>query len=92
MAISTFKLGDLLATPAALAALFRSGQMPLFFLARHARGDWGDVDAEDWRANDAAVRVGDRILSAYKTLTGETLWVITEANRSVTTILMPAEY
>jgi hypothetical protein len=92
MTITIFKLGDLLSTPAALAALFRSGQTPLFFLARHARGDWGDVDVEDWKANDAAVRAGDRILSAYKTLTGETLWVITEANRSVTTILMPAEY
>jgi hypothetical protein len=92
MTITTFKLGDLLSTPAALAALFRSGQTPLFFLARHARGDWGDVDVEDWKANDAAVRDGDRILSAYKTLKGETLWVITEADRSVTTILLPEEY
>jgi hypothetical protein len=47
MTITTFRLGDLLSTPAALAALFRGGQTPLFFLARHARGDWGDVDEED---------------------------------------------
>ena len=92
MTITDFKLGDLLSTPAALAALFRSGQTPLFFLARHARGDWGDVDAEDWKLNDAAVREGSRILSAYTTLNGERVWVITEADRSATTILLPEEY
>jgi hypothetical protein len=92
MGIPTFQLGTLTATPAALAALLRSGQAPQFFLVRHARGDWGDVDAEDWKLNDAAVREGSRILSAYTTLNGERVWVITEADRSATTILLPEEY
>lgn len=61
-------------------------------LARHAAGDWGDLCGEDRAANDRAVAVGARILSAYHTPEGVKLWIITEADRSATTILLPEEY
>jgi hypothetical protein len=85
-------LGQVVATPGALASIQASGQSPSFFLARHTAGDWGEVDAEDWSLNDQAVLDGTRLLSAYRTLKGNKLWVITEADRSVTTILLPDEY
>jgi hypothetical protein len=87
-----FPLGQTVATPGALEALGQAGQLPFHFLARHARGDWGELCPADKRANDRALREGDRLLSAYKTSTGERLWVITEADRSATTILLPSEY
>jgi hypothetical protein len=92
-----FRLGQVLATPGALEVIHRAGQEPLHFLERHAQGDWGEVDAEDWNLNDESVRDGTRILSAYRTLQGEKLWIITEAaddhgNRAATTILLPDEY
>jgi hypothetical protein len=93
-----FALGEIVATPGALAALAEAGQTPLEFLARHVVGDWGDVDAEDGRANDAAcAQEGDadqrdRLLSAYKTAKGTRIWIITERDRSVTTALLPDEY
>jgi len=87
-----FRLGQTVATPGALEALGQAGQLPFHFLARHARGDWGELCPADKRANDRALREGDRLLSAYKTSTGERLWVITEADRSATTILLPSEY
>src|SRR5690349_18002039 len=65
---------------------------PAFFLGRHASGDWGEVDAEDWKANDDALKDGTRHISAYRTLKGVRLWVITEWDRSVTTVLLPDEY
>lgn len=88
----TFSLGSVVGTPAALAVIAASGQEPADFLDRHVRGDWGEVSVGDARLNDAAVRDGDRILSAYKTLKGERLWIITEADRSSTCILLPDEY
>ena len=93
-----FKLGTLVATPGAIAALQRSGEDPAAFVERHCHGDWGDVDAHDRQANDAAVaHEGDpdrqeRVLSAYTTRTGDRLWVLTEHDRSVTTFLCPDEY
>jgi hypothetical protein len=95
--VMKFRTGRLLATPGALEAIQRAGQEPLFFLERHVRGDWGDVGEEDWKLNDLAVRDGDRLLSAYTTLTGERLWIITEAvgddgQRAATTLLLPQEY
>lgn len=92
MSVLTFSLGRLLATPGALAALAESGQSPAFFLARHASTDWGLVDEEDRRLNDEALRDGARLLSAYETERGVRLWIVTEADRSVTTILLPDEY
>lgn len=62
------------------------------FLERHVAGDWGQVDQEDAAANDLALQEGARLLSAYKTLKGVKLWVITEADRSSTCILLPDEY
>ena len=87
-----FPLGRILATPGALQAFERAACDPVGVLARHVTGDWGDLDAEDRSANDDAVRTGARILSAYRLPTGERVWVITEADRSATTVLLPEEY
>ncbi len=92
-----FSLGRLAATPGALEAMEASGQTAEFFLARHASGDYGEVNDEDRQLNDEALVHGDRILSAYRTLKGVKLWVITEAaddygHRAATTILLPDEY
>ena len=91
-----FNLGQILATPGALEALQESGQNVQFFLARHVRGDWGEVDSEDQQANDQALVDGSRLLSAYRTLKNERLWIITEAadddgHRLCSTILLPSE-
>jgi hypothetical protein len=65
---------------------------PAEFLARHRTGDWGEVDARDRAANDQALREGSRLLSAYRTARGVGLWIITEADRSSTCLLLPEEY
>jgi hypothetical protein len=62
------------------------------YLTRHANGDWGEVDDHDRKANEHALEHGLRVLSAYTLSTGERIWIITEADRSVTTILLPSEY
>jgi len=90
--MSKFPLGQVVATPDALEALQEAGQSPAFFLDRHAVGDWGSVCEEDKRANDEALVNGGRLLSAYKTLKGVRLWVITEADRSSTCVLLPENY
>jgi len=87
-----FALGQTVATPGALATLTESGERPEPFLVRHERGDWGEVPSEDARANERALRDGTRILSAYRTSAGVKFWVITEADRSATTLLLPEEY
>lgn len=92
MRTAKFSLGQCVATPGALAALTAAGQSPGVFLERHVQGDWGLVDAEDAQANDEALRDGGRLLSVYETLLGTRLWVITEHDRSVTTVLLPEEY
>ena len=61
-------------------------------LARHLHGDWGDVDEQDWEANDVALQEGTRLLSAYRSTAGEKFWIITEWDRSLTTILLPSDY
>ena len=61
-------------------------------LDRHARGDWGSLGSEDWEANDAAVMEGSRVFSAYRLPDDSKVWIITEADRSVTTVLLPEEY
>jgi hypothetical protein len=90
-------LGQLVATPGALAALEAARQQPGEFINRHLRGDWGDLDDEDRRLNDEALIDGGRILSSYTTRKGEKLWVITEAcgddgRRASTCLLLPEEY
>ena len=92
MSAAKFPLGQIVATPAAIEAMAESGQTPQFFLDRHVSGDWGQVDAEDWQSNDEALKDGTRLLSAYTTLKGRKLWVITEWDRSSTTILLPEDY
>ncbi len=87
-----FKLGKIVATQGALKALGRASQSPGEFLTKHARGEFGDLDAFDTEANQAALRDGSRILSSYATRQGETVWVITEADRSSTCLLTPNEY
>ena len=62
------------------------------FLRRHVVADWGDVSAEDWKANDDALANGERLFSAYVVTRGARLWIITEADRSSTTVLLPDEY
>ena len=87
-----FALGRLVATPGALELLTRAEQTPVEFLARHSHGDWGECCADDATENDFSVKAGFRIFSVYHTRNGEKLWVITEADRSVTTLLLPSEY
>lgn len=87
-----FPLGRLVSTPAALSALVAAEQTPDVFLRRHVRGDWGEVSDGDKQANDAAIKGGDRILSAYRLRTGERIWIITEADRTATTVLLPSDY
>jgi hypothetical protein len=87
-----FALGRLVATPGALAALEENGQGCTEYLERHVGGDWGDLCPEDKQANDEAVADDLRILSAYRLNDGQKLWVITECDRSATTVLLPEEY
>jgi hypothetical protein len=87
-----FELGQIVATPGALAALKKAGQQPGEFLTRHINRDWGDLDEEDRKENEYSLEHGFRLLSAYKTNAGDRLWIITEADRSVTTLLLPEEY
>ncbi len=84
-------LGRVVATPGALELLGKSGEHPFDYLARHATGDWGELCAFDRRQNEIALREGYRVLSCYP-VGSECVWVITEADRSVTTILLPEEY
>ena len=79
-----FSLGRIVATPGALRALERANQSAAIFLARHARGDWGELDREDVRENEYSVAHGFRLLSSYTTAAGEKLWIMTEADRSAT--------
>jgi hypothetical protein len=92
LSAASLDVGRMVATPGALQALEAAEQMPIEFLSRHMNGDWGEVGPEDWAENELSVREGFRILSAYTLKTGVKIWVITEADRSVTTILLPEEY
>lgn len=87
-----FDHGQLVATPGAVDALNDAGDSPFTFLTRHVTGDWGELDDEDKKENDFSVKNGFRILSAYRTSKGVKIWIITEHDRSVTTILLPEEY
>jgi hypothetical protein len=85
-------LGRTLATPGALAAFQRSGDVPADFLRRHECQDWGNIGDDDWARNDAGLKNGLRIVSSYTLRDGEKIWIITEADRTATTILLPDEY
>ena len=90
--LAKFSLGRTVATPGALRALEQANQNPFEFLQRHQAGDWGELCEEDKRENEFSVRNGFRILSAYRTRNEVKIWVITEADRSVTTLFLPHEY
>ena len=87
-----FPLGQVVATPGALSALEKAEQHPAEFLDRHVNGDWGEVPEADKQENERSVEQGFRILSAYTTSAGDTIWILTEADRSATIILLPEEY
>src|SRR3954447_17886799 len=87
-----FTLGQVVMTPGANEALVTAQQVPPEFLLRHVHGDWGELCAEDRRENERSLRAGSRLLSAYRARREEKLWVITEWDRSVTTLLLPEEY
>ncbi len=82
----------MVATPGALRALEAAKQSPEEFLMRHLNGDWGDLDNEDKKENELSLKEGFRLLSAYHLTSGVKLWIITEADRSVTSLLLPDEY
>jgi len=84
-------LGKVVATPGALNLLSEAGEDAFDYLARHAAGDWGDLCTFDRHQNERALRNGARVLSSYP-VGEERIWIITEADRSVTTILLPEEY
>lgn len=86
-----FALGQTAATPGALDALQKLGVSPVALLSRHRGGDWGDPDEADKRTNNEALTLGSRIFSAYQ-FEAVRIWVITEADRSATTLLLPEEY
>jgi len=87
-----FSLGKTVITPGALAALSEAAQLPLDFLTRHHSGDWGELCEEDRAVNEESLQSGLRLLSAYRTSQGTKLWIITEADRASTCILLPEEY
>jgi hypothetical protein len=91
--LAKFALGQIVATPGALEALEASKQSAEEFIHRHVQGNFGDdLDPEDKQLNEEAIQDGSRILSAYHTAKGVKVWVITEADRSSTCILLPEEY
>jgi len=85
-----FDPGRLVATPGALDAIPRAEW--IFALHRHLQGDWGDVSAVDKKRNDCALLNSDRMVSQYRTSSNRSFWIITEADRSATVILLPEEY
>ena len=87
-----FPLGQIVATPGALRAIEEAGDDPMAFVVRHQAGDWGELHEDDIRENEYSVQHGLRLLSAYQTTNGERIWIITEADRSATTLLLPGEY
>ena len=89
---SAFALGQIVATPGALAALEKAGQAPGEFLARHVKREWGDLSDDDRKENEYSLVHGFRLLSGYRTNAGDKIWIITESDRSVTTLLLPEEY
>ena len=88
--VAVFRLGRIVATPNALQSITQDDI--LLGIQRHQAGDWGSLTEDDHAANDRALAHGGRILSAYQATNGTKFWLITEADRSVTTILLPEDY
>lgn len=87
-----FDLGHVVATPGALDALRRNHRCAWDYLRRHITGDWGDLDSEDVAENQLSLVEGFRLLSGYTLSDSTRLWVVTESDRSCTTLLLPDEY
>ena len=87
-----FRLGQVLATPGALAALKQSSDALGNLLERHRCGDWGETCPEDAKMNEDALGGGGRVFSVYRLQDGPKIWIITEADRTATTALLPEEY
>jgi len=90
--VRRFALGQTYITPRAEEALMIAGQTALEFLRRHMSCDWGELSDEALGENEFSLREGFRLLSAYRTAKGQKLWIITENDRSATTILLPDDY
>ncbi len=90
--VRRFALGQTFITPGAEEALQIAGQTAIEFLRRHMSCDWGQLSEDDVRENELSLNEGFRLLSNYRTGKGQQLWIITEADRSATTILLPSEY
>ena len=88
----SFPLGQVLITPPAEAVLQEAGRTFKEFLDRHAAGDWGEIEADDWNANEEALTSGARLMSVYTVTEKQKVWIITEADRSATTLLLPDDY
>jgi len=87
-----FSLGQVVATPGALAALQEAQESLWPYIKRHAAGDWGEVGAADKKENELSIKEGFRIMSVYRVPGGGKIWIITEADRSYTTVLTPEDY
>lgn len=90
--VPLFPLGQVVATPSALNAMNELDIVPLALIHRHFTGDWGDMSVEDQQQNRLAIRSGMRVFSCYKLDSSAKIWIITEADRSSTTLLLPDEY
>jgi len=88
-----FEIGQLVATRGAVGALDDEGLDAAVYVTRHVNGDWGDIGKEDAKANDDALKFGNRVLSAYILPRSKTrIWILTEADRSSTCVMLPSEY
>ena len=90
--VGRFALGQTFITPGAEEALQIAGQTAIEFLRRHMSCDWGELSDDDVQENELSLEQGFRLLSNYQTGKGQQLWIITEADRSATTVLLPSEY
>ncbi len=90
--VTRFTLGQTFITPGAEEALMIAGQTAIEFLRRHMSCDFGELSEDDQQENELALKQGFRLLSNYRTGKGQQLWIITEADRSATTVLVPSEY
>lgn len=88
--VAVFRLGHIVATPNALRSITQDDI--LLGIRRHQAGDWGELGEEDRATNDRALVAGERLLSAYRAANGTRFWIITEADRSATTVLLPEDY
>lgn len=87
-----FNPGRLVATPGALAEFEAAGESPFDYLQRHLSGDWGDLSVGDIHENEYALGHDLRLLSSYHLKNGTRIWIITEADRSSTCVLLPEDY